>query len=162
MKKIKLTQGYYTKVDDEDYEWLNKYKWHVHILTHNLIYVYNNGFYFGLNHRVSMHRLILGLTDSKIHTDHIDGDSLNNQRSNLRVCTRSQNMRNTKSSINSSSKYLGVTLNRNRWSAQICHNRKVYYLGRFKNEFRAAIERDKAAIILHGEFANLNILKVKK
>ena len=163
MKQIKLTQGYYVKVDDEDYEWLNEFKWCVKIISTNIRYAQrtirkNNGSYTTL----SMHRLIVGLTNPKIFTDHIDGNGLNNQRSNLRVCTPKQNQRNRKSCINSSSKYLRVYKNKyGKYIVNIKYDNKQIYLGTFIDERRAAIEYDKAAIIYFGEFASLNILKIR-
>lgn len=160
MKLIKLTQGYYTKVDDEDYEWLNKFKWQVDIKTKDRMYARTTT---PQPKSISMHRLILGLTGLKIWTDHKDRDGLNNQRSNIRACTPSQNNWNKRKHPNAKgSRYIGVRKEWNKFSSTIVHHGNSYYLGAFKTERRAAIEYDKHAIILHGEFANLNILKVKK
>lgn len=165
MKRIKLTKGYYTKVDNEDFELLNQYKWCV-LKTNNLRYAQrmitkSNSKQTSLK----MHRVILNLTNPKIHTDHRDHDGLNNQRSNLRICTHAENNRNRNSAMKASSKYLGVTIIRTRkisYQAQIGSAKKCIYLGNFKSEIRAAIEYDKAAMVLHREFANLNILKIRK
>lgn len=168
MKTIKISKGYSVKVSDEDYEWLSKYKWYAQDYDKNHIYAVAKRKY---DKNISMHRMILGLVDSNILTDHIDHDGLNNQRSNLRIATHSQNMWNTKSLKNSSSKYLGVFKRisdtkrygtRISYLVYICRDYKSKYLGTFKNEIRAAIAYDKSAIILHGEFANLNILRIRK
>lgn len=166
MKLIKLSKGYYAKVDDEDYIMLSKRSWHVNIGLNTSYAMTAFKKKDGTFTDIYMHRIILGLTNSKIHTDHIDHDGLNNQKSNLRTCTHSQNQMNKRSLKNASSKYLGVTIAHNktklRYKVFIQRNKKLKYLGVFDNELRAAIEYDKNAIILHGEFANLNILKVRK
>lgn len=163
MKLIKLTQGYYTKVDDADFDWLSKYPWRIYH-PRNMYFYARTGYDGNL-----MHRIIMRLNNSKLCVDHIDHDGLNNQRSNLRVCTHAENMRHRKSANNSSSKYLGVCLikayNKNGtfrtyYYATIKYSDKQTHLGCFKDERRAAIEYDKAAIIHHKEFANLNILKI--
>jgi hypothetical protein len=93
--------------------------------------------------------------------DHIDGNKLNNQRVNLRFCTRTQNACNGKSRKNSSSKYKGVNFDKQtgRWLARIQMNKKQKNLGRFDNEVDAAIAYNKMATELHGVFARLNIIK---
>ena len=91
--------------------------------------------------------------------DHKDQDKLNDKIENLRAATRSQNMCNRKSFKNSKSQFFGVTLIKNKyWCARITSNGVAMYLGRYKNEIDAAIAYNKAAIIYHGEFANLNII----
>lgn len=103
-----------------------------------------------------MHRLILDLEQE---IDHIDGDGLNNCRSNLRPSTHAQNMANLKGSIpTKTSKYRGVHWDRKRnmWAAHICVHMKSINLGRFADEIEAAIARDEAAKHFHGEFASLN------
>lgn len=160
MKLIKLNKGYYTKVDDEDFGWLNQWKWSVTFKNDKPMHVMR---YKG----IMMHRVILGLTNPKVQCDHKDHNGLNNQRSNLRTCTFAQNMSNRKSKKNSTSKYLGVTvrkvgsLSKIYYQVFIQKNNKKIYLGLFKDERHAAIQYDKAAIIYHGEFANLNILKIR-
>ena len=151
-------------VDDIDFKELSKYKWFVDKRRPSSpFYATRNS---GAKRMIRMHREILGLTDSKIHVDHIDHNGLNNQRSNLRVATHSQNMANRKSSTRATSKYLGVCLNKikkggrvyNYWRADITINNKVTYLGQGKTEAEAALLYNEAAKKHHGEFANLNQL----
>jgi hypothetical protein len=93
-----------------------------------------------------------------LEVDHIDGDGLNNQRFNLRICTKEQNRCNRKP--NGDKKYIGVCgLNNGKFIAHIRHNKKLYHLGVFKTESDAAKAYNKAAIKYHREFANLNIIK---
>lgn len=125
MKEIKLTRGYVTVVDDEDYEWLSKYKWHV----------MTNGEHSYAVRQVDkkyifMHRLILGAEGRDNLVDHKDLDGLNNQRSNLRLATHSQNNSNRRDRGNKSSKYHGVSWHKKdkTWQAQISYNWKKFGL----------------------------------
>tara|TARA_R110002153_G_scaffold274242_1_gene447881 strand:+ start:4135 stop:4647 length:513 start_codon:yes stop_codon:yes gene_type:complete len=90
--------------------------------------------------------------------DHMDNNPLNNKPSNLRAATRSENMRNTRSSKNSTSKYLGVHFDRNlgKWRSRIYIKDKSVHLGCFSDEIDAARSYDVAAVDSFGEFANLN------
>lgn len=89
--------------------------------------------------------------------DHADNDGLNNLRSNLRICTRSQNSAN-RISVGGSSIYLGVSYYKKnkKWGALIGKNRKQIFIGLFETEEQAAIAYNKSAILIHGEFAKLN------
>lgn len=82
MREIKLTQGLFAKVDDEDYERLNQYKWHAakgKYHTYASRYIGKGA--TGSSKSVPMHREILGITDSKVFGDHINHDGLDNRRS---------------------------------------------------------------------------------
>jgi hypothetical protein len=156
MKEIKLTRGIVVIVDDEDYEFLNKWKWYA-ARAGNSVYAQRG---VCINERINiikMHRVIMS-SPVDLEIDHIDGNGLNNQRSNLRTCTRSQNMMNQKPRLNCSSKYKGVTWNKrdNRYQARIIINYKNISLGYFKSEKDAAITYNSKALELYGEFAWLN------
>jgi hypothetical protein len=99
-----------------------------------------------------------------IKVDHADGNQLNNQKRNLRMCTLSENNSNRKSQTGSSSKYVGINFHKQekrikRWGANIQVNNKTFRLGRFKTEYDAAIARDIFIIKNNLEFPRLNILK---
>lgn len=154
MKRIKLTQGKYALIDDDDYELISKYKWHaVKQPRKNFVIYYANSGIVG-----RMHNFLMRPQSSKILVDHIDHNGLNNQRSNLRLCTESQNIINSRIAIKHSSKYRGVSWSNfsQRWLANIICQRVRYHLGSFKNEIDAARVYDRKAKKLHGKFAMLN------
>lgn len=153
MKEIPLTQGKVALVDDEDYDWLMQWKWSVSSSSTKPYAVrWTSG-----NRKVRMHRAILNLPDGVVG-DHINLNTLDNRRCNLRPATKAQNNQNTKGRINTSSQYKGVSwdINKERWVAQIWANDKKYWLGTFRSEHEAAHAYDAAACIHHGEFAKTN------
>lgn len=167
MKQIPLTQGKFALVDDEDYEYLNQFKWYA--LRHGNTYyaIRNLQSVNGKRTSLKMHRVILGITDPKILIDHKNKNGCDNTRNNLREASHSQNMANVSyRKKDSSSSYLGVNLSGSkykgkrysRWCAQITKDRVKYHLGHFLNEKEAAMAYNNAAIKLHGEFAKLNVI----
>jgi len=158
MKKIPLTQGKIALVDDEDYERVSKFKWHAAneggrwYAKRKLLLSEGRG----RRKSVTMHRFILDYPDSLI--DHISHKTLDNRRSNLRLCTAQQNFRNGLPRRNTSSPYKGVCWHkvRKKWQAYIGDAYRNCYLGIFRSEVRAAKAYDKAAKEKFGEFAYLN------
>jgi len=131
MKEIELTQGKVAMVDDEDFEELNKYKWHIDKQrnTSNVVR-YKRGV---KRTRVYMHRAIANATEGMI-VDHINGDGLDNRKSNLRVVIHRQNIQNM--NVKKTSTYTGVSWleNRGKWESRISINGKSKYLGLFDVE----------------------------
>jgi hypothetical protein len=159
MKEIQLTKGKVALVDDEDFEYLNQFKWYASRAK--------NGFYVhralkGINRKqikTSIHRVIMK-AEKGIIIDHVDGNGLNNQKNNLRICTLGQNQMNRGAQLNNKSGFKGVhyfnnTTDKN-WIAKISYNKKIIYLGSYSNPIDAARAYNEAAIKYHGEFANLN------
>ena len=147
MKTIFLTKGRVALVDDNDFEIVNNYKW-----CFDGVYAQRRD----KGKAVRMHRFIFGNTDGK-NIDHIDGNPLNNQRNNLRLCNQSQNAANKKKSKGTSI-YKGVSWNKitGKWHAQIQNKYKVKNLGEYDSERQAAKVYDKVAKELFGNFAVIN------
>lgn len=103
-----------------------------------------------------LHRFIIIAKKGQI-VDHIDGDTMNNTRSNLRIATHQQNMANSKKRIGNTG-YKGVQkrCDGKKWVARIQVNRKGIHLGSFTTPEDAARAYDDAAVIHFGEFARLN------
>jgi hypothetical protein len=163
MNKIELTQGKSAIVDADDFERVNEFKWHYHDrATGYAGRKQHIGYKDGkrIQKRISMHRFIMGVEDSKVHIDHINHDTLDNRKSNLRLCTNSENRRNQKIRKGGSSKYKGVHKTRDNkvkpFRASIKFNQKCINLGNFAAELDAAIAYNKAALHYFGEFALLN------
>lgn len=105
----------------------------------------------------SLHQIIMGEIPKGMVIDHIDGNPLNNQKSNLRICTPQQNQFNQRKT-RGVSKYKGVSWYKNykKWMAKIKFNGRTYNLGYFNTEIQAAKAYDEKAKEIFGEFANLN------
>jgi hypothetical protein len=136
-------------VDTEDYELVIQYKWYVKN---------NHGFLRVLNTNIGyLSRFLLKVNDLKIQVDHINHDTLDHRKSNLRVCTHSENQQNTQANRkNNTSGYKGVYRSRNRWVAAIKVNGVARRLGSYNTKEEAALAYNNAAIKLHGEFAYLS------
>ena len=108
---------------------------------------------------VLMHRLLTNAAKGE-YVDHINGNPLDNRRSNLRVCCKQQNEFNAKTRADNTSGYRGVCpARRGRFRAYITKDGKQYPLGGFANARDAAIAYNAAAIRLFGEYARLNNIK---
>lgn len=142
-------------IDDADYDMVSRYKWSV-VKRARTFYAASSKW---KGSSIYMHRLIMNCHIGDV-VDHRDHDGLNNQKSNLRKCSKAQNNANLCSRLNSSSKYLGVSWFKSdqKWHAQICKDGKKYRLGHFDSEVIAAQAYNAAAKALHGEFANINII----
>ena len=103
-KKIELTQGKFAIVDDGDFEWLNQHKWSAQ-KGRNTYYAIRGVRENGKHKRIYMHIEILGKKNG-LQIDHMNGNGIDNRRTNLRHVTSRQNRQNLH--INKSSKYPGV------------------------------------------------------
>lgn len=142
-KEIVLNNGMVVLVCEEDFECLNQFKWYAKKGNENKLgksvwYAYRT------SDGKKMHRLIMGTQDPKIVVDHIDGNGLNNQRSNLRECSIAENRTNSLSTYGTS-KYKGVRFHKDKWNVSIKHNSKSIHIGIFENEENAARAWDQKA-----------------
>jgi hypothetical protein len=145
MKKIKLTRGKFALVDDNDFDWLNQWKWHC------TSYGYAVREVGGRKSRkvVWMHRLINETPDQEI-TDHINRDRLDNRRANLRTVTATESIINRGMNRNNTSGHKGVIFRRDtgKWQARI----KVAYKDKYLGCFEKLEDAIKARQLAEGEF----------
>jgi hypothetical protein len=156
-KLIPLTQGLWTLVDAADYERLGIFKWCAHREHSGSFYAVRRD----KKRILRLHREVLELPIGRLpEVDHISMDTLDNRRSNLRLCPLGgkRNAQNSGPRSANTSGFKGVTwdASHNRWLAQINADSRHYQLGRFGDPEAAARAYDAAALRLHGEFARLN------
>jgi hypothetical protein len=158
-KEIPLSRGMVAIVDDDDYIKLIQFKWSIGE-GRGKFYAVSRPGPRRARKELKMHRLILGLgSGNKIQVDHINGNTLDNRKSNLRCCNHSQNKMNSPKQVGKgTSMFKGVYKRKgtSKWCAQIKVNQRPIALGYYDTEKEAARVYDMAAIIHHGEFARLN------
>jgi hypothetical protein len=161
MREITLSKGLIALIDDEDWELVSQYKWFA-VKKARSFYATTKIKRGGKHKNISMHRLIMDAKPGQT-VDHIDGNSQDNQKKNLRFCTNSQNHMNRHYTYGSS-KYKGVSWDKynKKWCSSICYSKKHIALGRYPIEEDAARAYDDAAKKYFGEFACLNFPQKEK
>ena len=153
---VLLTRDHTALVDAGDAGWLSKWNWGALCVASNKVYARRNRLVDDGpgSSVILLHRAILTPTDG-MEVDHIDGNSLNNRRSNLRLCSRSENMRNTKLRSDNTSGLKGAFWDAytGRWIAAIGVNGKFKNLGRFDTAEEAHAVYCEAANEHFGEYA---------
>lgn len=152
--KVKSVRTYL--IDDEDYEKIKPFKWHLsregYIVRTMRIPNRNPKAKF-------LHRLIMGEPEG-FEVDHINRNKLDNRKSNLRICTTTENRWNAKKSSNKSmtSKYRGVHFSKSlqRFVAKTKYRGKRIHIGCFDTETKAAKAYDNLIVKLKGQFAKTN------
>lgn len=157
MKQIPLTRGLFALVDDEDYEFLMHWKWYAVPAPATFYAARNILGEDGKKRLRLMHRQILDVSERFVFIDHQNGNGLDNQRANIRMCTPSQNSSNRDANRDKIVPIKGVqNISNGKWIARICRNKKVIYLGCFETCEEAAHAYNEKAKELHGGFARLN------
>ena len=107
---------------------------------------------------VTLSRAIMKVFDPKIQIDHINGDQLNNDTSNLRSCTKHENQHNRKKQSNCTSEFIGVYHDKSvgAYRAQVSINNKTIPLGKYKILLDAVHAADLGRFKYHKEFASTN------
>jgi hypothetical protein len=148
LKYIELNHGEKAIIDAEDYPLVKDYKWRF------------NGRYAETGSKAMyMHRLILDVKEPwpKVHTDHINGNGLDNRKSNLRVVTPAQNQHNSKKRIDNTTGYKGVSKRRGGgYRAYLFIKGKQIYLGGAKTAEQAAKIYDEGIKKHYGEYGRGN------
>lgn len=162
-KEIQLTQGAIALVSDEDYEWLMQWKWHSYHLNGKKYPPYACRTFQSKN--LLMHRAIMGRNSpipSGMSIDHINGNTLDNRRENLRICTHSENMRNIRSHRDSGSQFRGVSWSRRakKWRTSLIDNGRVKYFGSYDSSVIAAVIVNDFLRVRDGAMARLNDIPI--
>lgn len=147
MRLITITKGNMVLVDDEDFEYLNHWKWQMHTGG----YAYRTTGNTGNRRVIYMHREV-NKTPRGMITDHINGDKLDNRRSNLRTVNKSKNAINTGLRSTNRSGHKGVSWSKlhNKWESYIWKNNKQIHLGIYDDITDAIKVRKKAEATYHG------------
>lgn len=160
MKEIKLNDGHVAFVDDEDFEIVSKYNWRAYshgrgfrVLRPNCWT--RNGEW--ISKYAMLHRFILKCEKGK-EIDHMDGNPLNNCRSNLRICSRAENCFNKPLRKDSKTGIIGVRFNKkwNTWTTRIVIDGDRKCIGSYDNKKEAALVYNVCASFCFGSFARLN------
>jgi len=153
VREIRLTKGKVALVDDEDFDAIAEHKWCAVEKFRGCWYAVRGiSTPHGVRH-IYMHRVIANPPKGMV-TDHINGDGLDNRRSNIRIATKQQNSQNVAPGRNNRSGFRGVSVTRR---GHIMANCQGVYLGSFKTVEDAARRYDEEALIRYGEFARLNL-----
>jgi hypothetical protein len=147
--KIKIA-GYDVLIDDEDFDKVTKINW---TLLKKDGRIYFRKYLFSKRKTLLLHRLIINAKRGEI-IDHINNNSLDNRKCNLRICTQAQNTMNRKKGKNNHSGYKGVgwVKARRKWQARIKIKGKTIFLGHFVNPKEAHKAYCKASKKYHGKF----------
>jgi hypothetical protein len=154
MKQIPLTQGQFALVDDDDFERVNQFKWQA-------AYSPITDSFYAVRRTPAPERKAIWMARFIMQTppdmicDHVNHDTLNNQKSNLRNCTRAENKMNQRSQ-NTVTGMKNIYVHKKRYRVEIMLDYKKVYLKSFKNLEEAIQARNEALKKYHGDFSNID------
>jgi hypothetical protein len=157
MKVISLSRGMVTVVDDEDYDYLMQWSWHA-MKSGTRFYASGSQSYPDRTvEHFLMHRVIMKAAIGEF-IDHVNRDSLDNRKENLRSCTQGQNLMNSSIRSDNTSGFKGVSKTRqgDKWRATIQVNGASRQVGVFQTSKEAAEAYDRSATEHFGPFALTN------
>lgn len=152
-------------IDTEDIQLVKNFKWYLsEDKSKNWRYPVAHYTHKGKHTNIRLHRLVMGVAfddngEEKV-VDHINHDTLDCRKQNLRVCDFFANSQNQRPLRGATSKYKGVcrVIGKDRWQCHITVNKKVISLGWHLTEESAALAYNEAALKYFGEYACLNKL----
>jgi hypothetical protein len=155
--QLELRTNVFCIIDEQDFAMLEPYKWYCYKSSSGALYAMST-----IKGKVQrMHRFLLGMaTNNHLQVDHLNHNTLDNRRCNLRVVSRAQNLQHRRGPQNFSSAYKGVGWHpcRRLWRVRIYDKGKRVEVGHFRDEVEAALAYDRKALEVYGEFAHLNFL----
>jgi hypothetical protein len=157
MREIQLTKGYKVIVDDDDYENLSAYRWYATAVCGHLVYAGRKvRCENGERKELLMHRVIMCAPDG-MEVDHVNANTLDNRKCNLRLCSHMQNSQNQPKNSRNTSGYKGVSWNKKcaKWEVRIKVAGKRLTLGYFSDITAAAASYAEASREHHGDFGRL-------
>lgn len=157
---IPLTRGKYALVSSQDRSWVERYNWCVlgeHGYAGRFI---SKGLPVKRMHREVLERLLGRALSRHELVDHINHDTLDNRRENLRLADNSQNHGNQRLTSRNTSGHKGIfwEADRRKWRTTIRYRGLAIIIGRFEERQEAAWFYDQWAIALHGDYALTNFL----
>ena len=154
MKQIKLTQGKYAIIDDSSFGLVSQYKWHFHITNGKMGYPRT----MIAGKKIRLHTLLMK-NPKGTYADHVNGNTLDNRRENLRICTPSESNANLSKRVGCSSKYKGISFDkeRDKWQVRVYFKKKKVFFKRVNTEIEAARLYDLIARKIFGKFAKTNL-----
>lgn len=158
-KIIPLTRGQFAFVDSVKYDFLMQWNWYAVFNCKTQSFYARRSYVHGEEYL--MHHVIFGYRVK--YLDHKNRNTLDNRQANLRPCSVSSNNANGRLRVTNSSGYRGVSwqVSLQKWRACISKNRRTTHIGLFDDKIEAAKAWDAVAILVHGEFANLNFPESK-
>ena len=161
--QIELTKGQFAVADAADLDLIQTYKWYAHYSKSTDDYYVRTNYVKpnGKQGTLFLHRFLMDVTDRNVEVDHINGSRCDNRRSNLRICSPSENQHNRRTSSRSTTGQKNIHLNKRtqRYHVVARIKRKAIYCGSFKLLTDAIARRNEVLPLLHGKFANFRPYK---